>query len=72
MGVVGYLLNLVSSGIIWQIFAVLICIIVYFAFLLIVFPNTRKEVLGSKYFLKFKSKFVRRKTSDNSEKVKEE
>ncbi len=72
MGVAGYLLNLISSGIIWQIFAVLICIIVYFAFLLIVFPNTRKEVLGSKYFLKFKSKFVKRKTSDNSEKVKEE
>jgi uncharacterized protein YacL len=72
MGLCGWGLELISNRIIWQIFAVIICIIIYFTVLFVFFPKIRKEVFESKYFTKIKNKF-KRKNSDKegSEKVEE-
>ena len=44
MSVVGIVLEMVSTSILLQIISVLVCIVVYFAVLLIAFPKTRKEI----------------------------
>lgn len=46
MGVVAIGLQQLGSSLIWQIISVVICIVVYFGFLLLVFPKSRQEVLG--------------------------
>ena len=46
MSVAGVALLAVSNEIWWQIISVLICIVVYFAMLLLLFPKTRREVLS--------------------------
>ncbi len=58
MGVAGYAMLQISDNLIWKIASVLICIVVYFAIVMI-FPTVRKEILG----------FIRRKKS--SEKINE-
>lgn len=47
MGVAGYLMQQLSFSIIWQFMSVFICIIIYFAVLLGVFPTIRREVFDS-------------------------
>ncbi|MBQ8630047.1 MAG: lipopolysaccharide biosynthesis protein [Oscillospiraceae bacterium] len=47
MGVAGYLIQQISSSMIWQFVSVFICIIIYFTVLLGLFPSVRHEVLGS-------------------------
>ena len=47
MGVAGYLLRQVSPSMIWQFASVFICIILYFAILLGLFPSVRSEVFDS-------------------------
>lgn len=56
MGFAGYGLQKVSSNIIWQIISVLICIVVYFAFLLLVFKNTRREFMETSIVKKMQFK----------------
>ena len=61
MGVTGYGLKLLNDHIIWQLFTILVCIIVYFAVILALFPKTRKEILNYpiiKRLLKRKSEEV--------------
>ncbi len=64
MGGVGYGLLLCSQNILWQILAVFICIIVYFTFLLLLFPKVRKEIFESQYFIKIKNKFLKKGSND--------
>ena len=45
MGAAGFALQQLGSSILWQFAGVIICITVYFAALLLLFPKTRKEVL---------------------------
>ena len=47
MGVAGYLMQQVSSSMIWQFVSVFICIIIYFSVLLGLFPSVRREVFDS-------------------------
>jgi len=47
MGVAGYFMQQISSSIIWQFVSVFICIIIYFAVLLGLFPSVRREVFDS-------------------------
>ena len=61
MGVVGYILCGVSSSFLWQIVAVMICIIVYFTVLLLLFPKIRREILDSTYVIKIKQKIFKEK-----------
>ena len=61
MAVSGVALLAVSTEFWWQIISVLICIVVYFASLLLVFPKTRKEVLSLPFLKKF---FAKNKQSD--------
>lgn len=61
MGVAGYSLELLSSAIMWKICAVLICIIVYFAALLLLFPKMRKEIFALEAVRKIKSKVFKSK-----------
>ena len=49
MGAVGYGLLQISSAMVWQLASVVICVIVYFAFLLVCFPKIRREVLSVSY-----------------------
>ena len=61
MGVAGYFLESISVAVIWQICAVLICIIVYFAALLLLFPRVRKEIFALDAVRKIKRKVLKRK-----------
>lgn len=45
MGAVGFTMLQVSAGIVWQFFAVFVCVIVYFS-LICVFPRTRAVLMG--------------------------
>ena len=56
MGVLGQFLKSVCEGIIWQLFSVLFCVIIYFIVLLIGFPHIRKELLGISYIERFVEK----------------
>lgn len=47
MGVAGYLMQQLSTSMIWQLISILICIIIYFTVLLGMFPSVRHEVLES-------------------------
>lgn len=62
MGGVGYLLKLVSDAVVWQIFAVLLCIAVYFATLFILFPKTRRELLDIGIIQKLKNRILHKAT----------
>ena len=46
MGLAGYGLLLCGNGWLWQILCIVLCIIVYFSFLFLCFPKTRKEVFS--------------------------
>ena len=46
MGAVGYLLRMISPSMLWQLVSIAICVIVYFAILLIFFPKLRRELLS--------------------------
>ncbi len=61
MGAAGYGLELISDNIFWQLVAVLICIIVYFTVLFLLFPKVRKEIFSLKFFDKIRNKFSRKK-----------
>ena len=61
MGAVGFGLNLVMNSILWDIASIFICIIVYFGVLFLLFPKTRREILGSEYAQKILRKFKRNK-----------
>ena len=56
MGVVGYLLQFVMESYAWHFVAVFICIIVYFAVLLTLFPKTRTEVFNLPFVQKILKK----------------
>jgi len=56
MGIVGYFLQKINSGILWQLFAMGICIIVYFSILFLLFPKIRKEIFSFPVFQKVKKK----------------
>lgn len=45
MGLIGYFLQLFNEGIIWSFVSIIICVILYFSFLLL-FPQIRIELLG--------------------------
>ena len=47
MGAAGYLMQQINPSIIWQFISVFICIVIYFAVLLGVFPSVRREVFDS-------------------------
>lgn len=50
MGLIGYFLERVSEGIVWNIISIIVCIVSYFVFLYL-FPRMRKEVysLGARF-----------------------
>lgn len=45
MGFLGYFLQLLNEGVIWSLISIIICVILYFSFLLS-FPQIRRELLG--------------------------
>lgn len=67
MAVAGYLLEGIMSAIWWQITAVLICIIIYFATLLTLFPKTRRELLSTPLAKKIMAKFKRKPLNESRE-----
>lgn len=56
MGVTGYLLKQVSSGLLWSIVSILMCILFYFG-VLFLFPSMRKDMKG--VWVKLKPKLAR-------------
>ena len=60
MGIVGYLLLLINDAWWWNVISVLICIVVYFLFLFLVFPKTRKEILEIELVKKVLAKFSKK------------
>ena len=58
---VGFIIKGLFSEIWWQIISVVICIIVYFAVLLLCFPKVRRELTSAEYFSKIKRKFIKGK-----------
>ena len=65
MGVIGYGLQQISSHMLWQFFVVFICVIVYFAVLLIFFPKIRAEIANTHYAQKILHKIKKENISDN-------
>ena len=59
MGVAGYGLLQLGSGILWQLASVGICIVIYFTALFLLFPKIRRDVLGISYVQKVLKKFKR-------------
>jgi len=57
MGGVGYGLKLISTHILWQFFVIFICVLVYFAVLLGLFPRIRGEVFETRLARKMLAKF---------------
>lgn len=53
MGILGYLLKLISRGMVWSILSIIICILFYFI-VLYLFPSMRKEINGVLIKFKFK------------------
>lgn len=56
MGFVGFALQQISASLLWDIVSIIICIAVYFAVLLLIFPDTKKELLESEYGKKLAGK----------------
>ena len=65
MGGVGFVLERLSSNMLWQLGSVLICIVVYFAVLLGCFPKVRRELLLTGYGKKITRLF--KKTEKSSD-----
>ena len=65
MGVVGWFVRQIFSSLGWQILSVLICIIIYFASLLLLFPKIRRELFEIPKIKKILSRF-RRKSAEKS------
>lgn len=59
MSVAGYLLRLVSNNIVWQLFAVFLCVIVYFGALFLLFPKVRKEIFETPQAKKVLARFIK-------------
>ena len=49
MGAVGVGLQLVMDNMIWDFISILICVLVYFASLFLLFPNIRREISDSAF-----------------------
>lgn len=49
MGAVGFGLQLVMDNMIWDFISILICVLVYFASLFLLFPNIRREIADSAF-----------------------
>lgn len=60
MGAVGYMLVSMNSALIWQFASIFICIIIYFATLLILFPKTRRELFSIPIVSKVLSKVIKK------------
>ena len=58
MGIFGYLIRDIFIGNWWKLLCIFICIIVYFAFLFVVFPNVRKEIFAIPFLKKLRKKEV--------------
>lgn len=54
MGLIGYLLQQISVSMLWQFASILICVVVYFAVLLVISPSLRKDLLQTKFIKKLK------------------
>lgn len=59
MGVLGYLLKMINSGLVWQMIVVCICVVFYFTMLLLLFPKVRQEVFATQYAQKIIRKIKR-------------
>lgn len=57
MGVAGFGLRFVADGLLWDLVAIVLCVIVYFTALFVLFPKTRREILDSAYAQKLLGKF---------------
>ena len=57
MGVAGFGLQFVADGLLWDLVAIVLCVIVYFTALFVLFPKTRREILDSAYAQKLLGKF---------------
>ncbi len=55
MGVVGFALQQISQNVVWSFVSILICVIIYFAVLLL-FPQMKEELLNFGFVRKFRSK----------------
>ena len=64
MGVVGVALSAINPAIWWQLISIFMCIAVYFASLLLIFPKLRKELLSISYVGKVLRKFKLKSSSD--------
>ncbi len=60
MGVAGYFLQMIHPSLIWQIASVMLCIIIYFFVLLVLFQNVRREFLELKAVKKIRSNLKRK------------
>lgn len=60
-------LQLISKHFIWQLFSILLCVVIYFSAIFLLFPNTRKEILGLEIFQKIKNKMRKRTKSQKEE-----
>ena len=56
MGAVGFVLLQINDAFLWQCMWILVCIIVYFAFLFVCFPRLRRELLELSFVRKFMEK----------------
>lgn len=65
MGVLGYLLQQISKGLLWSFVSIIICSLSYFG-VLYLFPNMRKEI--NKLLGKVKSRLIRRKYANACDK----
>ena len=68
MGIVGYFLKQINPAIWWQFVVIFICIIVYFAVLLTMFPKFRRELLKSQLVNKILTRFHLKKSNPQNEK----
>jgi PST family polysaccharide transporter len=67
MGLFGYTMLMISKNIIWQIASVIMCMIVYFTALLVLFPKTRRELLSTPLAKKIMAKFKRKPLNESRE-----
>lgn len=67
MGAVGYFLKQINTAIWWQFVVILICIVIYFAVLLTMFPKFRRELLNTPLVNKILSSLhVKNSKNENS------
>lgn len=64
MGVVAILLKDIFASILWQFAVIAICVLVYFAALLLLFPTARKEIVELEFIQKILQKLLRKKKNN--------